>query len=116
VIRSPGYAGTGDAMLKHLLAEIAASIQARLQGSSHGWFNPTHWLQEFGLDGFIRLSIEADRADEPRRALLTEAAQAVRQLKDRIIDLSSQHGTAFITRDPTALPPDSEQLSAFTIT
>jgi hypothetical protein len=109
-MRIPGYAEPNDAMLKNLLAEIAASIQARLQGSSHGWFNPVHWLQEFGLDEFVRLSIEADHADEPRRALLTEAAQAARQLHDRIISLSSQHGTAVMTRDLPELVQDWEEL------
>ncbi len=111
-LRMPGYAEPADAVLQNLLAEIAASIQSRLQGSSHGWFNPTHWLQEFGLDEFVRLSIEADRADEPRRALLTEAAEAARQLNDRIRTLSSQHGTAVMTRDLPGLLQDWEQLPA----
>lgn len=109
-IRIPGYAGPDDAVLENLLAEIAASTQARLQGSAHGWFNPTHWLQEFGLDEFVRLSIAADRADEPRRAVLTEAAQAASQLVDRIRALSSQHGTAVMTRDLPGLIQDWEEL------
>jgi len=114
-IRMPGYAEPNDAVLDNLLANIAASIQDRLQGSSHGWFNPSRWLQEFGLDEFIRFSIEADRADEPRRVLLTEAAQVARQLHDRIIDLSSQHGTAVMARDLPGLAQDWEQLPAFEI-